>query len=708
MSSSDEFDDFNDDDVDFNEVFKRADYERQIHEKPGEVLSLRGENAILRAQLEQMAKKNEDENDKLRQRYTGQLKQHESKIKTLEDTMSRFKEENEFLASENKTLTRTRKKRKLDSSPLRSQSSRLADSSPKKTALETSDNQTTQIDEPTKVAIVTQATIFQDEKMLFIESIASQSIAGLNSTTFECLSRISSSFSYQYKDFQVNTHGESIKTSIVNYLIGFENKNRIDLLLTDFIEILLKYVVECLEKDRTNDCDGAVLLPIPYLLSLIRFSLDYRPKAISLDVIRSATLTISYIVGQFEEILKQDRYYLSIDEENEGDKQKESDFPVSEKTMHVKILEVFTACYAMDILEVLSKVAVFSESYTGDDKSLQAFWKSVPQEIIGKSLSVRTPAIFVNNAIEILANSITENAFAFWHDPKCTMKDCDSIFESLITLLDEGGPPELNISIYGLNRAVGSNTHTKLLEMLTPTSGVSWQPVTHSSDVYKKIIDAGQRTDPQLALKIQLKVLQMFELYLSYDRSGQISTDVLCHLVSAMVSMLGKQHEHIIRAPRSTTIRVRMDVVSTIVRLIHFLVSAEGALNVEDLDAITLRELIVALVRISADSLKNISIEYLSKLRMIEGFKGHVFNEQFERDTLERFGLLDDVDSNETREFRAERTQAEVTSSNGLEINYDDETIDMSRDVIGQCITVDEADALHYSINYDVDSIGLR
>ncbi|VEU23101.1 DEKNAAC104029 [Brettanomyces naardenensis] len=835
MSNSDS-DWFDDDDVNFDEVFSKAaeaasrsqsNMPHAIIEDPsvaplatdklsqttsnrglagdlidseGEsatIMTLKGENAILRAQLRQISDRQEDEQKSLRARYLALIEERDRKIAALDDSVGKFKEENEFLTSENKTLSSkyiggTRKKRRLEAAngpTVRSQASvpsQVSDSTSLPSSAVTSSP---------KIAIVNQATIFQDEKMLFIESISSQGILGMSLSIFGYLSKISASFSYQFKDFQVGNQGESIKTAIVNYLIGFENKNRIDMLLSDFIEILLDFILRSLiihrennkgdedeeradiNRNATNDGDvtmeeygngnidedsdddkevagnsiskdvasdeeyyyekdlpgprshisytgkindGAVLLPLPYLLSLVHFALNYRPMAINIKVLERTLKQIRIILMMFPDILKQDLFYLSLDREpsiteSSAVHQDEdaTDFKMEEKTMHVKILEVFTVCYSMDILETLSKLASFSKSFSGDDSELSLFWRIIPKKIIMNTLlSTKTPAIFVHNMVEILISSITDNKFAFWHvtskddDTRRHRREVTTIFNHLITLLDEGGlDPDVHIKIYGLIRAIGPNSYIKLLEILTPTEGLSESPVTHSSDDYRSILFPKNPSDnirmEYLILKIKLKILQLFELHLSYDRGGEIRVKVLSHLISAMVSLLGKQQEIILRAPRAKNIPLRMELISTIVRLIHFLLSPEGSVEMKVLQTVTVREMIIALVRISADSLKNSSVEYITKLRLLDGFKYHIFNESFERHLLDTLGFIDEVDFNEGERFRTERTAVEVVNSNGLEINYDDETIDMARDVLGQCITGYEADNLHYSINYD-------
>lgn len=732
MSDSDDW--FDDSDVDFDEVFSTAAAEagqngdvlksqrNQIEDSStvpvwkgnkqadssshhaeqsqnDELLTLRGENSILRAQIEQATKKQEDEQREMRLRYSNLMKDKDSKIEGLRDSIGKFKEENEFLTSENRTLS---------GKYIRSKKRKISDVKSQDTSIETTPN-------PQPIAIMNQATIFQDEKMLFIESITSQVIPGMEQTILGYLSKISSSFSYHYKEFSVGRPGESIKTSIVNYLIGIEIGNRIDRLISSFVDILLNYVVRALEgvdADPSKD-PGSLLLPVPYMLSLVFYSLNYRPKAIGLDVFQRTTLQICGILDRFPEILKQDIFYLTVPgDSNENSSQNSNASRL--KTMHVKILETFTVCYSMDILETLAKLAMFAKSFSDDDEPLSTFWSIVPQQMIVYSLlSTKTPASFIHSTLEMLISSITETCFAFEnvsievkpsvHSRKLLTptEATKQIFNNIIILLNEDGLDEhLNINMYGLSRSVGDNSMLELLEILTPIDGLSSNPITHSNDVYEKVLHSGNIAGTEAVVqRIKLKILQVFELYMSYGRGSELEPDMAIRLISAMISRLGKEQEVILRGARACNMELRIQTVATIVRVIHFLVSTPGSKMMQSIPQISLREMVIALLRISADSVKNISVEMITKLRLGSKFQHPIFNENFETSQMDRMGV--------TSESLNELTQVEISNSNGLEINYDDETIDMARDILGQCLTCDEADMLHYSINYEQEDISM-
>ncbi|KAF6015318.1 hypothetical protein HII13_000254 [Brettanomyces bruxellensis] len=690
-----------------------------------DILTLKGENSILRAKLEQITKKQEEEQKQLTDRLRARMKEKESKIEALNDNIVKIKEENEFLMSENKTLTGKyimgkNKRRKFGnpgSEAGLSQYKRVATNytssetaTPSQNRYEISEKAAGESQNVQKVAILNQATVFQDEKMLFIESMVTDTIPGMEKTILDYLSKISSSFGYCHKGFEVGRPGESIKTAIINYLISFESRNRIDLLISSFVEILLDYIMCSLNKENGNSKESHTaggksmpwsqddrMLPIPYLLALVYFSLNYRPKAVSSQLIGDATTTICRILDMYPQILKQETFYLLPDE-----KEKFS----GGKTMHAKILELFTVIFSMDILESLSKLAAFSDGMEGPKDT----------RIEGDSSQVQGAlSLFV----EMLISSITEESFGF---ENVTIKVSPSIhsrrlltpeettqqiLSNAIILLDQSElDPEISIAVCGLSRTIGDNSSIKLLDILSPTQGLAPNPVTHSMETYEKILALSKDSQNTaestlLLLKVKLKILQMFELYLSYEHEGSIRPDIVVNLIVACVSILGKQQECILRSPRATNVELSNRLIEINVRLIHFLVtSPDYAKTIQKLPQLTLREMVIALLRISADSLKGASIDFVTKLRMKDKFRFHIFNENLETKLMDRFGILEDVGNRQDDEFYTERAQIEVGDSNGLELNYTDETIDLARDILGQCLTCDEADMLHYSINY--------
>ncbi|KAG7799942.1 hypothetical protein KL929_000858 [Ogataea haglerorum] len=670
--SFDSSDSFDDDDVDFDQLYSARSQSRGppvaavVPAEPStDPFVLRGENAILRAQLQKISDKFEQESRKLKQHYHVLLSERENRINELMDSVNKVKEDNEFLTSENKNLAAkyipaTKKRRLQDESIEMSISDVSVRSGGAKEA------STLAEEGPQTVAIINQVSIFQDEKNSFIEAISSHVIPGMNRTTLSYLSNISSAFNYENRDFHISKERESVKTAIVDYLIRFENKNRIDMLLSSFVEILFDYVVQSLDRDN--------LFAAPFLLSLIHFSLNYRPKAVAFPLIQDTMKSVNHLLQNFTTVLKQDQPYLSnenmdvITTANSASTDLKLD--VVQKTMHKKVLDVFITVYLMDIMETLGKLSAYLNSPS--NPTLTEYWSLFPKSLLLHCLSLKTPIGFVFNLVEILASSITKDRFAYTDNSKSKnqtlTKESTDTLTNLIIFVTQG--LEQDMCIYGLNRNIGSNAYAPLLDILVPNH-TSPKPISHSWDDYRQILQTsssiGHCNKHEIAvLKLRIRILQLFEAYFSQRAASSIKKEIITSFVSSMVTQLGFEQELIYRAPRANTVGCRLQLISLIMRLVHFILLSSGQVAISDLPGTTLRELVIALLRISADSLRPLALETIRQWRE----QGHV--------------------------------PAVSSSPNGVEINYDDWTIDMARDVIGQCITGDEADALHYSINYDL------
>ncbi|KAH3660062.1 hypothetical protein OGAPHI_007267 [Ogataea philodendri] len=670
--SFDSSDSFDDEDIDFDQLYSARSQSHGLRnvspalkEPSTDPLALRGENAILRAQLQKISSKYEQEQKNLKQHYASLLEERNKRITELAEDVNKVKEDNEFLTSENKNLTTkylpAPKKRRIQDESMDVSVSDISGRS-----FSTKATSTPPESKPQTLAIINQVSVFQDEKNSFIEGISAHVIPGFGRTTLDYLANISSAISYEKGDFRVTKGKENIKTAIIDYLIRFENKNRIDILLSDFINILFDYITCCFE--------SANLFAGPFLLALIHFALNYRAKAISFELIQRSMEVTNYLLTFSTTVLKQDQPYLSNENlditTTANSASTDLKLDTVQKTMHSKVLDVFTTVYLMDIMETLAKLSSYLD--VGNEPYLTEYWSSFQKSLISHCLSMKTPIGFVFNMVEILNYSVNKNSFAFAHASRSKRqgysKESTDILTNLILFLTQG--LEQDLYTYGLNRTIGSNGYSRLLEMLV-THDASPSPMSHSWDRYQQILQVssniGQINKHEIVvLSLRIRILQLFENLLAQKPASAIKNETLIAFISSIVTQLGYQQEIIYRSPRAKTIGHRLQLISLIVRLIHFLVSASAKVAISDLPGITLREMVIALLRISAESLKPLALETIRQWRDL----GHV---------------------------------PEISPApNGVEINYDDWTIDMARDVISQCITGDEADALHYSINYDI------
>lgn len=755
LQNDDSFDD--DDDFDIDQVYSNVQSTqipfdtnkrkssimkssiKKQHEQSNtdDIYQIKGENSILRGQLDKLHKEQQEEHNRMREEFNKLLKDKESYIQALNENILKVKSENEFLVSENKNLYQSNsRKRKLrsvdpvvsdtsiDSTNIQSQlhsQPEFVSAKGKSVQNENGVNKNSDM----KVYIMNQATFFQDEKTLFIEAITNYIIPGLPKPTLNYLESISSTMDFSTKGFQINKNENSFKSSILKFLIDFQDKNRIDKLLANFIEILLDYIICCVHDRHPH------LLPVPFLVSLINFSLNYRPKAIDEDLIYLTTQKIIPMLAEFQALFKPEFDYLALPSSNhmfaymtlqQKDDNDLMDYNFLEKTMHVKILEVFSAIFLMDTLSTLSKISSFHAFTFSKSFSNRFFWSEIPQQmLINSFLSRKTPIHFIYNTIEILINSIDDDdKFAFDHknnnsitNPKIANDITIKILEQAMQFLNTLSPSQIHFNIYGLNYLIGSNSHHKLLELVSIPSGeLSSFPRTNSLDTYESILKTNFETfkDQEFyTLNVKFLILNLFELFYSVLIMILLPLNTNLKLIKNLCQLIGEEQEMIIRSPRSTNNNLRIEIISKSIKIIHHLIAQEGSVKINELPNLTLREMIIVLIRISSRSMKNYSIDFVTKLRR-DNYNGILFDEDMEREELDKFGFwnsilsIDKLTTEEKAKLIEDRIQIETDLYNGIEFNYSDETIDLARDIVGLSVTGDEADRLHDSINYVNDN----
>ena len=699
-----------------------------------EVYEVRGENAILKNQIARLQKEQGELQAKIKLDFERSLKDKEAHIQALNENLVKSKSENEFLVSEVKglqqSISKRRKIRAIEQSaadPSETSSANTTSNTSaftQQTQYQASDHifQDTQLPkekEEVNVVVLNQATVFQDEKTLFIETISNYVIPGMTRSTFSFLESIQSSFDDHREDFNIAAKQNSLRSSILKFLIGFQDKNRIDNLLMKFIDTLLHHV------ERT----GNALLPVPHLLALVNFSINYRPKALSESFIGTTTAQIVKLMLMFQHLYKPEYDYLALPRadrmisyyatQREGEGEEMVDYMLMAKPMHDKILEVFTAIYLMDILTSLSKVSSFHVITSTHSGSSAQFWKQLPQQLVINSfLSRKTPIHFVYSTVDILINSIIDDdrfAFANTRQNGVTrVKDANEVttklLEQCMQFLLTVTPEHIHFNVYGLNRMIGSNRQLKLLDIVSiPEGELSFEPRTNSFDAYGELLKNDYRDyqDQEFhCLKTKLLILDLFEAFYSTLIMIKLPTHTNMKLLKVLIQLIGEEEEFLFRNARGVNNGLRVEVVSKSVKIIHYLISEGNHVKMSDITSPHYRDMVIVLLKISANSMKNLSMEFVTKLRL-EGYRETIFNSTQERRELDKFGLWDSLlvmdkieDKEEVERLIKNRIQVETDIYNGVDFNFPDETIDLARDIVELSITVDEADNLYESINY--------
>lgn len=702
------------------------------------VYQVKGENAVLRGQIAKLEKEQGEIQDSLRVKYEKMLKDKEEYIRSLTENLNKLKSEYEFAETENRNLMqqniRSRKIRKIhhdadSSTPNTSviESTQNTSYTSNNSNLSTHDTRHDQClprDEHSslKVVIMNQAMFFQDEKTHFIESLTKYVVPGLKFSALQYLENITSTFDFDYEDFRIAKNAQSFKSAILKYLINFQDKNRIDHLLEKFILILLAFICET----HVNKNSPPQLLPIPFLISLINFALDYRPKAIRDEILSKLTKHIFLMLEKYQGLFKPEFDYLTLPSsrkihynsmyDTESDEFIFNDF--ADKTMHTRILEVFTTVFLMDTLSTISKVASFHVSVFRNSKALSKFWSTIPQQFfINSLLSRKTPIHFIRNTITILSNSINDyDRFAFENirktsitNPKTATELTIKIMEQIMQFLTTITSDQIHFQVFGLNDMVGSNHHLKLLELvIIPNGESSSYPRTNSFDVYEENLRARPENLAKQEKQFLITKIEILNLFISfYSNLIMISLPLQTNvkLVKILCQLIGDEQEMIIKAPRSSNNSLRVEAIAQSVKILHHLILQESIVKINEIPNLALREMIIVLLKISSRNIKNYSIDFVKQVRESK-YNGILFNGEIEQSELDRYGLWnsilssDKLPGDEYKKLVENRIQIETDTYNGIEFNYPDETIDLARDIVGSAVTGDEADRLHDSINF--------
>lgn len=704
------------------------------------VYEILGENAILKNQLARLQQDQLKLQEQLKNEYLKIVQEKEESIQALNEHLLEAKSKNEFLVSENKSLNQTfNKKRKLrhvemvegetPNQTLSSTQNTSYNNTSTRSDLFKGDHISdgeinaishTDVDtiaEATKVIVINQATFFYNEKTLFIETLSNYVIPGMSLPALQYLERISSSFEYSIDNFEIFKDETSFKSAILKYLINFQDRDRIDNLLTKFIKVLSNYIEHAVIESES-------LLAVPFLVAIINFALDYKHLAISESLIGELTKQVCSLLFKFPDILKQEYDYITLPSKNQIliDSHNDVDLSFIEKPIHIKILEMFSTIFLCDVLLTLSKIASVHLFNKEDSACNSILWKNIPEKLLTNSLlSRRTPVHFIYNTICILMNSIIdEDRFAFENiriNPLQKVKELPAKsykpLEQLMSILTTLSPSQIHFDIYGLNNMIGSNDFIQLLELVVvPNGELSSQAKTNSFDAYERIIkDTSNRFSrrDEYILRTKLQILELFEIFYSTSIMLSLPHNMHLKLLCILNELVGEQQELIYRAPRSANNATKVEIITKSVIIIHHLLEGESIIKVTDLPKLTYRELISNLMKITSNSMKNQSIEFITKLRNEQKFNGTVFIAKQEIKELDSFGLwnsvlsIDRLSLEEKEKLIQHRIQVETDIYNGIEFNYPDEMIAIARDIFSKLVTEDESERIYKSINYIED-----
>lgn len=692
-------DSFSDDDFDVAAELQRTQKIRTQHEENMQHYQLQGRIAVLETQLQELDRRRLQKEEDIKQQYEMRLQSKEAELeakgKELKDREAQlefWKDRDEFKAIDEKL----NKRRKIQPQTGNSNDTQII------TAPSSYNNSmhTTIRDTPTmnstpprpkdKIIVLNQTAWYEDERSNFTELISNYVIPGTSKSVLEFLANITSKFDYEYRGFKMVHERDDFKSIILKFLIEFDNKHRIDFLISNFIDFIFDYIQQCLLPE--NYC----LLQVIFLLPLMNFSLTYRPKAISEQVIQSTTRTITSILNMFPDLISSTINYLSTPEDSntvlayiQSSKDEIMDYSFLEKPIHIKLLEIFCAVYSIDILETLANITSFQSEVIPNSKASNYFWTNIQPKLFYSLLQPFTTSYFVSTGIRILISSTFENsnfAYTFKKDRNGEMIN-SKIVTHLLSLFDESNNKN-TFNTSGLNRAIGSNSFTKMIELIAPLpDNHSSKPRTHPLEDYQEILSAYE-DDQYIKLDFKLQLINLFEILLSSNETINFD-EVQYQLFIKLCKLIDDEQTAIFKDPRSRNIDMMVSIITKSVLIIKFLITdLNFQLPIQTLEG---KLFIISLLRISSDNMKEISLNFIKNVRS-KGFKGEIFNQLLEDKILDKFGDLTD-------EMKME---IEMESINGIEFDYSNDLIETSKDLLIDLLGELDADKLTSSINFDL------
>lgn len=647
-----------------------------------------GEISILRDRLKQVEDARSTQIKNLLLRQQNMEKSSEQATKKLNEEINRLLKEKQFYIAE---LKNPLKRKKFPDT---------------KTSVKHTTDQSTGLTKPSpEMKIQKVIRSFPDYKSLFLTSVSNHCLMGLERKTIDFLGSICINFDFEYNNFKVAKYA-SLGSAIMEYLVNINYVKKLNDLISDFLDILITLIEKLFEKQNR--------LPVPMLLGLIHNCLIFRStNIINEDVIKKLFSFVIY------------SYVNHIQKPND---------PPKMINYQNRILEVITSIFLLDIFETSCKLVA------DNDSICDLVWNELmPKNLIRSLLSsFSSPLNFVINITEVI-RIFTLNVGLM---EKQNREESDKeMIEILLSIIDPNtfGKPNIKYSSYGLNRPLGNNIVTKLLNEIIPedddlTSKLLASYNKKSSNLISFPFPVRTRleeilVDPKMEYKHEIQlfylydsVLNVFENCLSLNSNTHVKN---LKTVKSLVEMIRIQQELIIRSPRSPMVSKRVDVISkSIIILANLLLSEEEETLEENshkpsignvsngdnlaksvseiviLDAqssvtetkLSLiqciptgvkRQMIVVLTRIafiSALSTESTSIELLKYAKEKLHYKGWMFNKKIEEDSRKIFSL----DPNSVAEI-----------PNGVEFPMDENIVGLAREILEICITPDEADNLY-------------
>lgn len=636
-----------------------------------------GEIAILREKYLQLERQRLEEVNRLRAAQASLQRQSQDQVQALQFTVQKLEDEKKFLANDLQGLL---KRRRVDVKSGTPEAAAVATAAPKRS--------------PQKVIRI------ENDTLLFMEHIWRSCESGGGRRTLDILNKV-----YLESDLCVGDLSVPAKVPIAGAIVDFlmlKRSLRLDDAVTQFTLTLVDTVTTLLE--------SSAVLAVPFLLGLVHAAITFRPLA----VVQS---TVTQLLERLSAITSKHLFLLE-----EAQNQEESYHDVPEQVL---VLENWTLVCCGDIIEKLASIAsLHGAQFTRQLQKDGVIGATLLQRLLpnnSERYKTTSQINLVYNVVEIVMSGIAEHT-----DPGV---EPEVPFESICKVFLLDIPLRDTFMFHGLNRCVGNNIDMNKVVLTVPLHETELGyttvsipcPIPHELALQR----CRHQTTPTRAKADLLQDKLQFELFSRHQHhilllrtrvATLIEHYILTTLnvgplqlrdhIKSMVRTIGLEQEAILATPRSKHIHIRTQIIGTLVRILHYVSSdCKGGITTLVYPE-TMYEVFVVLSRIAFGS-TSLSMEahaIVADIRLnAKYFLVPLFHQWCETWARQLNHIEpSDADGKDPRQG-AFIADVESQYANGLEFPFEEETIELAREILDICVTHEEADNLFFNMNSEED-----
>lgn len=636
-----------------------------------------GEIAILRAQLQSLQSQKTDELTRLQNQLESARLLGEAQANALKQSVQRLEDEKKFLGNEVRALSAS-KRRKIDV-PSTTKDDSATPAPPSHHFVHNIDKK------PDFHAPSSFSINVNDDWSQFCNHIWNSTILGSLRTDAQFLDKIWLEAPITVEERVMIPAETSLMSCVWSFILRHRDA-RLDNLVFIFCEYLVHLIQELLLRQN-------LALAVPFLLSLINSAINFKTGATSEKLVLLLTTKLASILDHFLHLL---------------DWTFEADDPLLTnhgKTYQQQVLERFTVTLLFDVIENATVIATqygadFVKSLWTDLMDVALVLKLLPENTERFKSAAQTNLLY--NFVEMLSSSLIEDGIAI-RDEKLEKQLVTSLIK--VFLIDV--EIKEDSMFYGLNRPLGSNLDfAKILQMVPsdPMSVIGQPFISIACPADENKLDKFERFEMLEAhehhlLSLRLRIASFLES-LIMSPSGNTMEIITCkESMKSIVRIIALEQNQIIHQPRSKHVHMRISIVAIFLKILYFIAG-----EIENVNTIiypeTLYELFVVLMRIAfgSDHLSQEATRLLTKIRA----EGHVHVPVFNKWCELRARQVAHFNVYESGPDKFDELAAiETDFANGLEVPYEQDTVEIAREILSLCVNHDEADNLYFNMNYE-------